>query len=560
MKIISASTSNRASTLVTTLVLSMVMGLAVAAVLRLNAFRTMSEHGRAQWNDCYYQAENAMDWGAQKIADATVGGPSAPFLGNYSVRGGQLNLSYMAALVSGSNSYFKNAWVSISNHPSGLANLYRVTSSARVKDKVRTIQATIRKNPPSQLFDYEYFLNNWGWWWGSSITGNGDQRANWDFDFRGNPRVNGNILASGSVDSNGNPIDPLSGTPPFVGLAGNDPAAYVHAGVPRLQMPNLKDFTYYENKARAVGGQLSVGGTVVVSAVHTNGAKPGLYLAGTTAVPIVINGPVVIGGDVVIKGVITGIGTLYVGGNLYVAGDLTYKAGPDYATAPAGMSDAARDTWVLNALNDHKDLVAFAVRENVLGGDVNSAQWKSDAYDASVYGLKFVGGEANLGEDGIAGTPDDGILYKDTDGNGTPDSAWYDADGDAVVDANYNYDAQLKMTSTRIGKLHNYPVDGVGDPVSFSSLANNTMNRLDGVFYSNHAVAMRLAKNDTVMNGTVISRDEAIIFNRSLKLVYDPRIHSRYSDDPNRFIDLGLPVANKVRLELVEEITPREGF
>jgi hypothetical protein len=426
-------------------------------------------------------------------------------------------------------------------------------------ERVRTVQGTVRKNPPSQVFDYAYFLNNWGWWWGASITGYGDNRANWDFDFRYTPTVNGAVVANGNIESNGVKVDPLTGTPPFAGLAGSDPVTYVRSGVPRVPMPNLKDFSYYQEKATNQGGKLWVGSTLVVDAVQNNTNQPGLYLAGTTSSPIKISGPVVVPGDVVIKGPITGSGTLYVGGSLYVADDVTYANGPNFTLPPSTMSQSSRDTWVNDAITSGKDLVAFAVRESIFGGAVNSSEWKTYCYDAASYGLKNLGAEANLGPDGIAGTPDDGLLFRDTNGDGVADSAWYDADGDGVVDANYNYSNDIQMTTNRANKIYNYPTTS-GSPTDYSSVASNSMNRMDGVYYCNHAVAMRLGQANTVWNGSVISRNEAIVFSSTLKFVYDPRIHSRYSTDPNRYIDLGLPMANRVRVESFLEIAPVAGF
>ncbi len=552
--------SNHGSALITTIILGAILAITAAAMMQLSCYRLQASHERSQWTEAFYHAENVLNWGAQKVADSDTGGPSAPFLGQYSVNGGTISLPYLTTLTGSGASLFQNAWLTISNHPSGINGLYYLTASAKVGKKTRTVRMTLQKNPPSQVFDYEYFLNNWGWWWGNSISGWGDNRANWDFDFKDSPTVNGSVMANGQIESNGKPVDPLSGTVPFVGLAGNDPTLYVHSGSPRLKMPNLLDFSYYKTKAQNDKGKLYVGTNLIVNAVHTNATKPGLYLIGTVSNPIIINGPVVIPGDVIIKGVISGIGTMYVGSNLYVAGDLTYLNGPDFSTPPATMSATNRDTWVANAVNAKKDLVAFAVRESILGGAVNSSEWKSRCYDPTGYGLKYVGNEANLGQDGIANTPDDGVAYLDTNGDGKPDSAWYDADGDGTKDSAYNYDTQLKVTSTRADKIFNYPTNSSGTVLSYDSVSTNNMNTAHGVFYCNHALAMRLGKNNASFQGAVICRDEAIIFTSTAKFRYDCRIHSRYSNDPNRYIDLGLPVANKVAVRFFEELPPREGF
>jgi hypothetical protein len=547
----------RGAILATTLVLTAIMSVTALAMIELSSYRYRAVHGRDNWIQSYYHAENAVEWAAQLIADVDYsGGANAPFLGRYAAADGTLGLDYMRNLVASSQTAFQNAWVTIENHTNHMTNYFLVTASAKVGGKVRTLQASVQKNPPSVVFDSEYFLNNWGWWWGAAITGNGDNRANWDFDFRDGPVINGNVSANGHIAENEQPVDPLGGSPPFRGSAGNDPISYVHAGVPRVPMPNLLDFSYYQQKATDSGGTLSVGHTLVVNGVHNDPTQPGLYLEGTPANPITVNGPVVIPGDVVIKGTLTGVGTLYVGGNLYVAGDLLYAHGPDFSTAPATMSSTNRDQWVQNAVTNKLDLVAFAVRKVILGGDVNSTDWKAWCYDPAVYGLAHVGDESNLGEDGIAGTPDDGVPFRHADGSLSP---WYDADGNGVVDSNYSYTTQLRMTATRAAAIARYPATN-GVPDSFSSHASNDMNTLNGVFYCNHALAMRLARNNAVFNGAIIARDEAIVFNSTAQFRYDCRIHSRYANDPNRYIDLGLPVANKVALRTFDEIAPEEGY
>jgi hypothetical protein len=550
----------RGSTLAITIVLGGILAISAASMLQVSSFRLRSAYQRSQWTEAYYHSENVLNWAAQKIADADQGGTNAPFLGQYSISGGSIDLPYLTSLASNPDSLFKNAWLTITNSPNGIASYYIVTASAKVGEKVRTLQMTIQKNPPSQVFDYEYFLNNWGWWWGSTITGNGDNRANWDFDFRDYPTINGSLVANGQIESNGNPIDPLAGNPPFHGIAGDDPTLYVHSGSPRLPMPNLLDLTYYKTKAENAQGKLFVGTNIVVNAYHNDTNHPGLYLVGTSNKPIKIVGPVVIPGDVILKGVVTGVGTLYVGKNLFLAGDVAYANSPDFSSPPSGMTTTNRDSWVKTAVNNQKDLVAFAVRESIFGGNPNSSDWKANCYDSASYGLNNVGDETQLGKDGIAHTPDDHIPFLDTDNDGVPDSAWYDADADGIVDHAYNYDNDIRMSDARAAAIANYPTNSDGSRQSFDSIASNNMNTVCGVFYSNHAIAMRLANDNARFHGSIICRNEAIIFNSTLKFIYDPRIHSRYSDDPNRYVDLGLPVANRVMVRHIEELTPHEGF
>jgi hypothetical protein len=534
------------STLVAVLVIGGIAGITVASMMSLSSATLRNAHRRGDWNAAFFHAENALQWAAQGIADLTP----ASISNYYSITGGSLDVPYMENAVADGSSGLKNASVKVV--AGAVSDTYVVTASARVNDTVRTVQATVTKNPPSQIFDYEYFLNNWGWWWGSTITGNGGNRANWDFDFRYKPVVNGLILANGLITQNGVPVDPFAGNPPFGGLAGSNPIGMVHSGVPRVQMPNLKDFSYYQAKAMSdtSANSLWIGSTQVVAGVHSDAARPGLYLVGTDANPIVINNTVVIPGDVVIKGKITGQGTLYVGGNLYIAGNLTYKNGPDWSSPPETMTEANRDTWVANS--NSKDLLAFAVRGTVIAGDVTSSNWKSYCYDASGYGLKYVGDESHLGADGIASTGDDYIPYLHADGT---TSTTYDADGDGTIDAAYNYTTDLTMNSSRASAISGYPTSS-GTPAAYNTVASNSMNLLDGVFYTNHAAAMRLATANALFHGALVSRDEAIVFSSTCKFYYDSRIHSRYNNDPNRFIDLGLPVAEVVSLSGFQETGP----
>lgn len=546
------------SALLMTTVFSGILLIMITGILSLSTQRVRDEYRRWNWTEAYYHAENALGWAAQKIADGNNAAAGADFLGNYSADQRTINLKYLNQRKLMKGRSLENVWVTIANHPNGVKDLFLVTVSCKVGEKVRTLQGDIRKNPPSEVFDYEYFLNNWGWWWGSSITGNGDNRSNWDFDFRYNPKVNGDVRANGSITENGRPVDPLSRTP-FGGMAGVNPVNHVHAGVPRVEMPNLLDFSYYEAKARQDGGKLYVGSSLKVNAVHTDTSKPGMYLSGSSSNPIRIDGPVVIPGDVIISGKITGKGTLYVGGNLYIAGNTTYQNGPNFSTPPEMMGDKGRDAWVEQNLDNDKDLIGFAVREAIYAGQVNSSDWISRCYNPSGYGLRNVGDERNLGEDGIAGTPDDGLDYLDTNGDGIPDSAWNDADGDGKVDLNYNYSQDIQMHTSRANKISDYPADSYNRPLNYNNISTSYMNRLDGIFYTNHAGAFRLGASNTEMNGALIFRDEAIIFSSTLKFNYDSRVHSRYSDDPNRFIDLGLPVANKIRIDNLREIPPVAG-
>ena len=251
-----------------------------------------------------------------------------------------------------------------------------------------------------------------------------------------------------------------------------------------------------------------------------------IVLVGTSAKPIEITGTVVVRGDVVIKGVIKGQGTIYAGRDIYVADNITYK-NPPATPRPSSSSPGVVDAWV-NA-NKNKDLVGFAAKENVVLGDYTGrtgGAWYSDAYLFSM-------GDEDVGRDGIPDTNDTG------EHDGIFESQYEDLDGDGVKDNNYDWPNIQIQTS--IGNFANCP-SGVSN---FWDIATNSVNHLDGIFYTNHAFAGRVGSEAT-MNGAVISKDEAIIYSNTLDINYDERINSRYSTGQNRLIDVGLPFAKKV--------------
>jgi len=112
-------------------------------------------------------------------------------------------------------------------------------------------------------------------------------------------------------------------------------------------------------------------------------------------------------------------------------------------------------------------------------------------------------------------------------------------DGDGHVGQNYDYNTDINMTSARARKILGYPQDKDGNPVAFSGISTDNMGLIDGVLYTDHAVAMRLAKSSAIWHGTVVSRNEQIIFQNSLVFNYDSRIHSRYHNNPNQYIKFG---------------------
>jgi hypothetical protein len=548
------------STLLTVVVIGAIMCVSASSMLIMSTNSINNAAGRVDWNKAFFNAENSAVWAAQTAFDST---PAPGSTNYYSTALGNLPLGSVISSAHGDVS-FKGAWVQIAQPANSASNVVIITSSACVNDKVRTLQAQITLRPVSLVFDYEYFLNNWGWWWGSTITGNGAQRANWDFDFRDGPTVNGSILAADQVDENEVPIQDYP-TAPFGGLAGSDVTNLVHQGAPRVDMPNLLNFSNYTATALAntASNGLWVGTNQVVAGVLTNYYTPnpggnagnlspqtGLYVVGSANTPIVIKGTVVIPGDLVIQGTVTGQGTLYVGGNLYIANNITYAHGPDFSTPPETQAPAARDAWV--AQNMTNDLIAYAVRGSILTGDVTDPDWINYCYYYPGSGLSVVGDESHLGADGIASTPDDNIPYLHADGTM---STWYDADGDGTTNSNYNYNTDINMTAARASQIIGYPKVN-GAPVPYNQVATDNMGTLEGIFYTDHAAAMRLEQYNTVFHGVIVSRNEQIVFQDYLNLIYDSRVNSRYNNNPNQFINLGLPWGKPLQVNTFAELAP----
>ena len=548
------------SALLTVVVIGAIIFLTASSMLIMSGSSISSASARVDWNKAFFNAESAAVWAAQTAFDTSPPPGSSNY---YSTALGTLPLGFLISPTNGDVT-FMGAWVEMVQPTNLPNNVYIITSSAAINGKVRTIQSQVTIRPISQVFDYEYFLNNWGWWWGNTITGNGGQRANWDFDFRDGPTVNGAIYAADQVDENETPIQNYS-TPPFAGLAGADETNLVHQGAPRVTMPNLLNFSNYIATAmtNTSSNGLWIGSNQLVAGVLTNfytnnpggnggnlTPQTGLYVVGTSSSPIIIKGTVVITGDLVIQGTVTGQGTLYVGGNLYIASNITYANGPNFSTAPETEAPATRDSWV--AQNMTNDLIAYAVRGSILAGDVTNPDWINYCYNYPGSGLANVGDESHLGADGIANTPDDNIPFLHPNGSM---STWYDSDGDGIMESNYRYSADINMTSTRASYILRYPTVN-GTPVAYSQVATDNMGTLQGIFYTDHAAAMRLDQSTSIFDGVIVSRNEQIVFQNYLNLIYDSRVNSRYNNNPNQFINLGLPWGKPLLVNSFTELTP----
>jgi hypothetical protein len=439
-----------------------------------------------------------------------------------------------------------------------------------------TVESTVLLElTSSEVFDYAYFINNWGWFYGNTITSNGNVRSNGVFDatnytptVAGSPRFlgsNGNDLF-GYLDDNGDGVRDgsdggvyagwgIEGGSGLQGMAGTQVGGeYVnqHDFNGHVDMPNLTDLSLYEQHGLANGASVSIGGVPMSDAVF--GDDPGetgnLVLVGTATNPIEINGTVVIRGDVIITGVVTGQGVIYAGGNVYVADDITY-ANPPSSERPNSNSEADFETWLQQ--NQGADALGLFARENIVLGNpahnwFNSyiAPWMSNPSNQSAEdsGEDGIPNTAE-GLDGILGTPDDDVLEGDgvwtvetyTDAHallglipaganvGDPiPGTGEDIDGDGVQDGTLTV-ADLQATND-----FNSGYWAGNIPAGASSLADISslyIATIDAALYTNHAIAGVTLNwgGDVKFNGCVISRNEALVYGAdSLSFNHDARL------------------------------------
>jgi hypothetical protein len=528
--------------MVLVLTLTSVVGLTIAALLKQQQQRTWEERRFQDRSDAYYHAENALVWVANEVAKQAKITPQL-----YSWKQGNLRLQYLQSLPPGS--MLSSVTAEVRAVP-GSEDQLEILSTAEVGGQRRTLRAVFEKQAPARVFDYPYFINNWGWF-NTRFTLVGDMRANWHFDFRSRATLLGKAVSGGEIRMNNTAVNPEKGHPSILSGKGAAPKTYLHAGAPRLPMPNLQRFEIYHDLAARSEGTLRAG-KFRIKGVHNNETQPGLYLTGTSEDPVEIQGSVIVPGDVVLSGVITGTGTLFVGGNLYIAGDIQYARPADYSKLPAANL-ADEGNWVTNAWKEKKDLICFAIKESIYGGQVNSYDWKRYCYNAAEHGLKFLGDEADLGEDGIANTADDRIPFEQLDGTF---STANDVDEDGVIDRGYDYEHGIKVTAKRAATIFGYPTDEKGKLVDYMALSTNKFNRIDGVYYSSHAIALRSTKTGLIWNGAIVARDEALVFSRNGYFTYDPRMHSRYQHlaKAETKVALALPAGSRIQLQQFEEV------
>ncbi len=439
-----------------------------------------------------------------------------------------------------------------------------------------TIETTVLVElTSSEVFDYAYFVNNWGWFYGNTITSNGNVRSNGQFDAGSyTPTVNGSpryLGANGSdlygyMDDNGDGLRDgndggvyagwdIVGSQNIKGMASTQVGGqYVNQRDydGKIEMPNLTDLSLYEQHGISTNASVKIGGTQIVDAVFGDdpGESGNLVLFGTPSNPVEINGTIVVRGSLIIKGTVTGQGVIYAGGNVYVADDVTYS-NPPVTIRPAGQTEADFETWLQN--NDSADALGLFAREHVVLGDYTNSQWRSYVngwMNSSMNKSEEDAGEDGIpntaaGLDGLVGTSDDDVLEGDgifsidtydalqqslgqippgkTIGDPIPGTG-EDIDGDGTYDGHFHlseFDLPASLTSGQWGG--NLP----SGTTAFNQIATRNIANFDAAMYTNHALAgLILAWGNTVrFNGCVVSRNESIVYGADgLEVNHDARL------------------------------------
>jgi Tfp pilus assembly protein PilX len=373
---------------------------------------------------------------------------------------------------------------------------------------------------PSRVFDYSYFINNYGWFYGGSITSQGDVRSNGDFSFKYNPTVNGDAYgsvnpalgAAGSIsgtnlnqtisqyrstaDITARPTNPSADPQDIDGDGidetfeyenGYDGQSDSFASQQLLDMPYLGDLQYYKDLAVTHNGTIKQGGATLVNHNHSGN----IVLIGTDANPIEINGPVVVTGDIIIKGKVKGQGTLYSGRNTHIVGNIEYVDSPSWPKPD--IDPEGTDT-----VNASKDFLGLAAKGNVVVGDYTDSSWN--------------GCKSYL-------TPSFTVAYEVDADDADIGYVSYYQDGKPYFNGDYTASDGGTKTDGSARRFYESSYDNT----YFSSIADSydKINRVDAVAYTNHAFTGRVKNFE--MNGGIISRDEAIVYSNYIKMNYDVR-------------------------------------
>ena len=267
---------------------------------------------------------------------------------------------------------------------------------ATYNNSTRIVEEVVEYKLDSNLFQYAYFVNNFGWMYGSNINIYGDCRANADFALKYTPKIHGDVYAAenmkkGSKGEIGgkwkhDSIDQyLKSAPDFARHTSTEesPIAEGYDGTinhfpqqAQEPMPYLGNLTGYMEEGKAMGSTIIQDGNTLVTGYYDGPGPDGVEGTGDDGSivldgrvnPIEITGTIVVTGDVVILGKVTGQGAIYSGRNTHIMGDIVSQNPP---TFDQDAKDPEQD--ILD--NADKDLVALISKGNIIMGNPNDSTW-----------------------------------------------------------------------------------------------------------------------------------------------------------------------------------------
>lgn len=328
----------------------------------------------------------------------------------------------------------------------------------------------------------------------------------------------------------------------------------------------------YGNSAGKVGIDTNGDGVLQSSEVIVEGAygddtgeSGNLALQGTSTNPIIIEGTVAITNNLAITGVVQGTGAFYVGRNTYIGSGVSYKnqltTRPtyNYPTESAESYQSRVDQWKTD--NADADMVAFMTVNNIVAGNHTSSSWQSYITSSSGWLSDYRNdGQEDVGIDGVFGDltsssnpyqssakEDDGYFtVVIADENGYQQQAdlaivggeaqvptgyhivpgtGEDIDGDGLYGGSYSYSDDIGF-DVSFSSFDNLP-SGV---TNYSDFASSSVADMDGIFYTNHALAGWFT-GGCEFNGSVVARNESMILTSGMvTLNHDERLSSDYQD------------------------------
>ena len=436
----------------------------------------------------------------------------------------------------------------------------------------------------SKVFDYAYFVNNYGWFEGSTITANGGVRANGDMSLSQSPKVNGDVYAAvnaelgvpGDIKNGTGTMDnrstyrstqygttdrarPLQKSPDDGGynapvtVTSADLTARLHGNLAEgIDMPWISGLNDYIEYGKELKSTLRQGGTYYINNANPGDPNYGYYqgtgpsgdptlpdnhalvLEGTQANPIRINGPVVVSNDVVIKGYVTGQGTIYSSRNIHIVGNIQYVNSPNWANKEAAAGNG----------NSTKDLLCLAAKGNIVMGDCTASGWLDNTLKKVLTQQPYVQPYACAKADD--GSWIDGDIGYPKAGNSVFAGNYTAADGgnkvvqEAVYRQEWNgrrWQNVLDHYDYKSATGRRY-YDSVVAPNEISSRAS-TITQIDAVLYNNHGIFGKLGQ--CTINGSLVCRNEGMIFSGKLYLNWDYRL---YSGSPENVMNqlVGMPL------------------